>query len=78
MTEIGDVVHDLRVQLRQLDAEIATRVKEVRQGLLVQRELDSLIERRNGAYQRLITIQSAMGVPVTRMIDDISEFGGAR
>jgi len=78
MTEIGDVVHDLRVQLRQLDAEMATRVKEVRQGLLVQRELDALIERRNTAYQRLMTIQSAMGVPVTRMIDDISEFGGAR
>jgi hypothetical protein len=78
MTEIGDVVHDLRVQLRQLDAEIATRVKEVRQGLLVQREHDALIERRNTAYQRLMTIQGAMGVPVTRMIDDISEFGGAR
>lgn len=78
MTEIGDVVHDLRVQLRQLDAEIATRVKEVRQGLLVQREHDALIERRNTAYQRLMTIQSAMGVPVTRMIDDISEFGGTR
>ncbi|MDQ0252487.1 hypothetical protein J2W22_004575 [Sphingomonas kyeonggiensis] len=78
MIEIGDVVHDLRVQLRQLDGEIATRVKEVRQGLLVQRELDALIERRNTAYQRLMTIQSAMGVPVTHMINDLSEFGGAR
>lgn len=53
MFDIEQAKQSLQQRIAEMDAEIAVRTREVAQGMLVERELAALIDRRNDTQRRL-------------------------
>jgi hypothetical protein len=61
MFDIEHAKATLQHRINEIDAQVATRLNEIKLGMFVQRELDALMEQRNDLYRRL----AAHGKPAT-------------